>query len=134
MLQPQGEMLRVKPDPTEDMADETKENIQADAMPPGKKAAEPETGSPRQPALLDPGALQQVVLQSGALEVILDAVKAAGMATPQGMYMLSRAIATLPMSNNTSVVLCKLLCLTPHCGLLLDSCVPDMVARNSLDV
>ena len=96
MLQPQGEMLRVKPEPTEDMADETKENIQADATPPGKKAAELEIGSPQQPALLDPGALQQVVLQSGALEVILDAVKAAGMATSQGIHLNQSPVMQLP--------------------------------------
>ena len=96
MLQPQSEMLQVKPAVTEDMADEAKENIQTEATSPGKKPAQPEVGAVDQRVSLDPVALQQVLLQSGALEIILDAVKAAGMATPQGMCFAGSKLHLCP--------------------------------------
>ena len=77
-------MLQVTPDSAEDMAEESKENISSETITSGKKPAGAEGRAAGEAGLLDADSLQQVVLQSGALEVILDAVKATGTAAPQG--------------------------------------------------
>ena len=70
---------------SEELKDEAKENIQVEVNEPSKKEEGSADSAPEQSMLLDPEALQQIVLQSGVLDVILEAVKIAGVGISQGM-------------------------------------------------
>ncbi len=71
------------------MNDETKENIEVEVRTQTKKE-EDATGSPlEQAVMLDAEALQQIVLQSGVLEAILEAVMSADIGSPSGWNALS---------------------------------------------
>lgn len=79
LLQPQGKMLQVTPvTPT---APDTKDET-AEAMSSGGSDELETEGKPEKPtehsADLSPGALQQIVLQSGVIRAVLQAVRQAG--------------------------------------------------------
>lgn len=82
LLQPQGKLLHVKPDMTEEMKEETKENIRVEVQRQVKK--EEGTGGTAS-AQLDAEDLQQIVLQSGVLEAVLEAVQIAYMESLPGL-------------------------------------------------
>ena len=92
LLQPQGKLLQVKPDMTEEMKEETKEKINVELEQGDKREQQTGDTDVAQPTQLDAEGLQQIVLQSGVLEAVLHAVKAVHKDSSPGQAKLQTAM------------------------------------------
>lgn len=126
LLQPQGKLLQVKPDMTEEMKEETKENISVEPKREDKRERQTGDTDMAQPMQLDAEGLQQVVLQSGVLEAVLHAVKAVHKNSSSGQTELKTAM--LYSSYSIVCALCNLVfsqictkcsCPLPVCSIIL---------------
>lgn len=117
LLQPQGKLLQVKPDMTEEMKEETKENINVELKQGDKREQQTGDTDVAQPTQLDAEGLQQIVLQSGVLEAVLHAVKAVHKDSSPGQAKLKTAM--LYSSSSTIGALCDVapLCVQHHLNL-----------------
>ncbi len=113
LLQPQGKLLQVKPDMTEEMKEETKENINVELEQGDKREQQTGDTDVAQPTQLDAEGLQQIVLQSGVLEAVLHAVKAVHKDSSPGQAKRQLCFTAIP----APLVPCATL-LLPVCSII----------------